>query len=99
MDLWNPWSLVHSQSPAQVCLLLEAFPDASSLWLLLFKYQDGKGLQGHLVQCLIEERLRPRESKRFSQSQPATQCEVVGAGDEIPETLSRVTPSKLFFQV
>lgn len=43
MDLWNPWSLVHSLSPAQVCLLLEAFPDASSLWLLPVQVSGWEG--------------------------------------------------------
>lgn len=33
-----------------------------------------RGLQGHLVQCLTEEKLRPRELKRLNQSQPTPLC-------------------------
>lgn len=44
MDLWNLWGLVHSQSPAQVCLLLEAFPDTSSFtWLLPVQISGWEG--------------------------------------------------------
>lgn len=73
--------LVHSQRQLRSVSFQKPFLTLpASPGLSLCRCQDGRGLQGHIVQSLTEEELRPRELKKYSQSQPAPQCKVQGGG-------------------